>query len=168
MKRFLSMAIAVMMVLSLVPAMAEGAEYIPAPYTIAEGAKITDAYLEPVYYANENGPTIGVTTVGVLKVDGLYFKDANNNQQLDTFEDWRLPSEERAQAMVKTLTNEQKAAYIFNNLFCNPLVKTLDETKKEDGTIDPTKIVTELGWKPDENFESGIVKTVDWYLKKLG
>ena len=34
--------------------------------------------------------------------------------------------------------------------------------------IDPTKIVTELGWKPDENFESGIVKTVDWYLKKLG
>ena len=34
--------------------------------------------------------------------------------------------------------------------------------------IDPTKITTELGWKPDENFESGIVKTVDWYLKKLG
>ena len=34
--------------------------------------------------------------------------------------------------------------------------------------INPTKIVTELGWQPDENFESGIVKTVDWYLKKLG
>ena len=33
--------------------------------------------------------------------------------------------------------------------------------------IDPTKIVSELGWKPDENFESGIVKTVDWYLKTL-
>lgn len=142
MKRFLSMAIAVMMVLSLVPAMAEGAEYIPAPYAVAEGAKITDTYFEPVYYENENGPTIGVTTVGVLKVDGLYFKDANNNKQLDTFEDWRLPSEERAAAMVKTLTNDQKAAYIFNNLFCNPLVKTLAETKKEDGTIDPTKIVT--------------------------
>ncbi len=30
--------------------------------------------------------------------------------------------------------------------------------------IDPTKIVTELGWQPDENFDSGIVKTVDWYL----
>jgi len=25
---------------------------------------------------------------------------------------------------------------------------------------------TELGWKADENFDSGIVKTVDWYLKK--
>ena len=33
--------------------------------------------------------------------------------------------------------------------------------------IDPTKIMTELGWKPDENFDSGIVKTVDWYLKNL-
>ena len=34
--------------------------------------------------------------------------------------------------------------------------------------IDPTKIVTELGWQPDENFDSGIVKTVEWYLKKFG
>ena len=33
--------------------------------------------------------------------------------------------------------------------------------------IDPTKIVTELGWKPDENFDSGIVKTVEWYVKKV-
>ena len=32
--------------------------------------------------------------------------------------------------------------------------------------IDATKIETELGWKADENFESGIVKTVGWYLEK--
>lgn len=32
--------------------------------------------------------------------------------------------------------------------------------------IDATKIETELGWKADENFEAGILKTVDWYLKK--
>ena len=32
--------------------------------------------------------------------------------------------------------------------------------------IDATKIETELGWKADENFESGIVKTVEWFLKK--
>ena len=30
--------------------------------------------------------------------------------------------------------------------------------------IDATKIETRLGWKADENFESGIVKTVKWYL----
>jgi len=32
--------------------------------------------------------------------------------------------------------------------------------------IDATKIETQLGWKADENFESGIVKTVKWYLEK--
>ncbi len=32
--------------------------------------------------------------------------------------------------------------------------------------IDATKIETELGWKAEENFESGIVKTIEWYLNK--
>ncbi|AXY61093.1 MULTISPECIES: dTDP-glucose 4,6-dehydratase [Acinetobacter] len=30
--------------------------------------------------------------------------------------------------------------------------------------IDASKIATELGWKPQETFESGIRKTVEWYL----
>ena len=30
--------------------------------------------------------------------------------------------------------------------------------------IDATKITSELGWKPEETFESGIRKTVEWYL----
>ena len=30
--------------------------------------------------------------------------------------------------------------------------------------IDPTKICEELGWKPLENFDSGLRKTVEWYL----
>ena len=30
--------------------------------------------------------------------------------------------------------------------------------------IDATKIETELGWRADEDFESGIVKTVAWYM----
>ena len=34
--------------------------------------------------------------------------------------------------------------------------------------IDATKLENELGWKADENFNSGIGKTVKWYLKKYG
>ena len=34
--------------------------------------------------------------------------------------------------------------------------------------IDATKLENELGWKADENFDTGIVKTVDWYLTKYG
>lgn len=33
--------------------------------------------------------------------------------------------------------------------------------------IDASKIQRELGWVPQETFETGIVKTVDWYLKNL-
>jgi dTDP-glucose 4,6-dehydratase len=34
--------------------------------------------------------------------------------------------------------------------------------------IDPSKVTRELGWKPAESFESGIRKTVLWYLENQG
>ncbi|HAX7265853.1 TPA: dTDP-glucose 4,6-dehydratase [Escherichia coli] len=33
--------------------------------------------------------------------------------------------------------------------------------------IDASKIIDELGWKPQETFESGIRKTIGWYLNNL-
>ena len=33
--------------------------------------------------------------------------------------------------------------------------------------IDASKIENELGWEADENFETGIEKTIDWYLEKF-
>jgi dTDP-glucose 4,6-dehydratase len=32
--------------------------------------------------------------------------------------------------------------------------------------IDASKIENDLGWRADENFDSGIVKTIKWYLRK--
>ena len=32
--------------------------------------------------------------------------------------------------------------------------------------IDASKIENNLGWKADENFETGIQKTIEWYLNK--
>jgi dTDP-glucose 4,6-dehydratase len=32
--------------------------------------------------------------------------------------------------------------------------------------IDATKLENELGWEADENFDTGIIKTIDWYLDK--
>lgn len=34
--------------------------------------------------------------------------------------------------------------------------------------IDATKLENELAWKADENFDSGIVKTIQWYLDRNG
>ena len=31
--------------------------------------------------------------------------------------------------------------------------------------IDASKIEKELGWTPDETFESGLARTIDWYLE---
>ena len=32
--------------------------------------------------------------------------------------------------------------------------------------IDADKLSNNLGWRADENFETGIVKTLEWYLNK--
>jgi len=73
-----------------------------------------------------------------------------------------------------------------NNYIADKVCEILDEMKpKAEGSyrkqiayvedraghdrryaIDATKIERALGWRADENFESGIVKTVEWYLAK--
>ena len=83
--------------------------YIPAPYVLEEGEQIRDFYLEPVLFHNENGPTIGVTTCGVIVRDGLYFKDMDNDGILSPYEDWRLDDETRAKDMVAHLPLAQQA-----------------------------------------------------------
>ncbi len=47
-------------------------------------------------------------------------------------------------------------------------IKYVDDRAGHDFryAIDATKIKKELGWKPVENFETGILKTVDWYIDK--
>ena len=145
MKRIISFLAALMLVMSLIPA-AFAAEdgYIAAPYDPNE-VDPTATYLEPAFYANENGPTIGVTTVGVIVKDGLYFKDLNNNKELDPAEDWRLDAKTRAADLVSKLSLEDQAGFLFNALAITPGVPKLDMAKKEDGSINPAAIVTILG-----------------------
>lgn len=76
--------------------------------------------------------------------------------------------------------NERDNLYI-----ANTICEILDEIKPKETTyknlitfvkdrpghdfryaIDATKIESHLGWKADESFESGIRKTVDWYINK--
>ena len=63
----------------------------------------------------------------------------------------------------------------FINKICKILGKSPDDyisfVKDRQGhdfryAIDASKVENELGWKADENFETGIKKTIDWYLKK--
>lgn len=76
--------------------------------------------------------------------------------------------------------NERNNVYIANTI-CEILDKKAPKTasyktqitfvKDRPGhdfryAIDASKIENELGWKAKENFESGILKTVEWYLEK--
>lgn len=47
------------------------------------------------------------------------------------------------------------------------LIKYVADRKGHDlrYAIDPTKIEQELGWKPKYNFDTGIIQTIEWYLK---
>lgn len=114
--------------------------YIPAPYVLEEGESIHDFYLEPVLFHNENGPTIGVTTCGVIVRDGLYFKDMDNSGRLDPYKDWRLDDETRAKDMVAHLRLDQQAGLVLNTLWNTPLSMTRKEAEDEKGNIVPGKI----------------------------
>lgn len=99
------------------PSASTGVEdgYIPAPYTVSSEDELTSKFLESVFYENEDGPTIGVTLLGVIVQDGKYFRDLDNDQELDDFEDWRLDDQTRAEAMAAALTDEQLTHQVANN-----------------------------------------------------
>jgi len=73
----------------------------------------TDKVQANVKYArNENGPKLGYSEgsgVRILEMDGLAFKDLNQNGQLDKYEDWRLTPEERARDLASRMSIEQIA-----------------------------------------------------------
>ena len=133
--------------------------YIPAPYVLEEGEHINDMYLEPVLFHNENGPTIGVTTCGVIVQDGLYFKDMDNDGVLSPYEDWRNDNETRAKDMVAHLPLKQQAGLVLNTLWNTPLSMTREGAKDENGNIVHSKVFKR--YDPSEPIPKGILPGLD-------
>ena len=55
-------------------------------------------------------PQLEARVKNIIQVDGLSFKDLNDNGTLDPYEDWRLSAQERAEDLLSQMTAEQKAA----------------------------------------------------------
>ncbi len=71
--------------------------------------------------------------------------------------------------VVKTVCSilDRAMPSIYNNIDkYEELISYVDDRAGHDAryAIDATKIADKLGWTPDETFESGIYKTVHWYL----
>ena len=84
MKKIVSLLRACMLVLSLAPA------------ALAESAPAQ--------------PELVARVKDIIEVDGLQFKDLNDNGELDPYEDWRLSAEERADNLLSMMDADQKAA----------------------------------------------------------
>ena len=82
-RKIVSAALALVMVLCMLPALAE------------------DAPVQPELVARVKD---------IIEVDGLQFKDLNDNGELDPYEDWRLSAEERADNLLSMMDASQMAA----------------------------------------------------------
>ena len=54
----------------------------------------------------------------ILEVDGLKFKDMNDNGELDGYEDWRLDTEERITDLLAQMTVQEKAMLLYHVCTC--------------------------------------------------
>lgn len=64
------------------------------------------------FVGNEGGPTLGLSRssgVRIIYQNGLAFKDLNKDGKIDPYEDWRLPSDERAKDLASKMSIEQIA-----------------------------------------------------------
>lgn len=64
-------------------------------------------------------------------------------------------------------TNNEIVHFIVEKLgVSKDLIKYVSDRPGHDRryAIDPTKIMNELGWKPQYTFETGIVETIQWYI----
>ncbi len=82
-KRIVSLVLAALLALGVLPAAAEDA---------------------PVQ------PELEARVKDIIEVDGLQFKDLNDNGELDPYEDWRLTAEERADDLLSQMDIDQQAA----------------------------------------------------------
>lgn len=89
-------------------------------------------------YKNPNGPTITSVEQPILEIDGLYFKDIDRSGILKPFSDWRLSAHERAQALVKELSLEEKLGQLFVTSR-NPKTKEEEETD-ESGLLNESAV----------------------------
>lgn len=57
-------------------------------------------------------PVLGSRSAKLLELNGLKFKDLNRNEQLDKYEDWRLPADERSRDLLAKMSVEQKVGFM--------------------------------------------------------
>lgn len=80
-------------------------------------------------FKNEGGQTISTVDQPVIEKDGLYFKDIDGSGELKVFSDWRNTPQERAEALIKEMSTEEKIGQAFVTSR-NPFTKEIGQMEK--------------------------------------
>ncbi|MDD3253597.1 MAG: glycoside hydrolase family 3 N-terminal domain-containing protein [Lachnospiraceae bacterium] len=88
------------------------------------------------YFKNEHGPVIGTVSRNVIEQDGMYFKDIDGSGELKEYDDWRLPAADRARALTRNLTVEEKIGQLFISDWRMGLSQEDMDKRDESGLLD--------------------------------
>lgn len=115
------------------------------------------------YYKNENGPVIGIAGCPVIEQEGMYFKDITGDGRLTVYKDWRRSPRERAEALAKELSSDEKIGLLFVNSWKMGIYQE-DKTK-----VDSTGLLNEEIVEQDESIFN-VEKTygTTYTLKEMG
>ena len=72
-----------------------------------------------IIHAEESVSEVETRVKEIIQLDGKEFRDLNANGELDPYEDWRLPVEERVEDLVSKMTVEEKAGLMLISTFNN-------------------------------------------------
>ena len=85
-------------------------------------------------------PQIVATVKDVITVDGLQFKDLNDNGELDVYEDWRADIEDRITDLLSQMTLKEKSMLLYHICTCSDNTgvdfTNPDTLYKQDDTYD--------------------------------
>ena len=96
----------------------------------------------PVLAEDAQQPQIVATVKNVITVDGLQFKDLNNNGELDVYEDWRVDTEDRITDLLSQMTVKEKTMLLYHICTCSDNTgvdfSNPDTLYLQEGTYDGT------------------------------
>ena len=96
----------------------------------------------------------------------LIFTKGKNGETYNIGGDFEISNIDLAYTIIKIF--DKKKSYPVG--FSNKQIEFVNDRPGHDFrySIDFSKIKNSLGWKPKTNFEEGILKTINYYLKKHG
>ncbi|MCL7749713.1 glycoside hydrolase family 3 protein [Halalkalibacter alkaliphilus] len=85
---------------------------------------------------NHKQPELEVRSKKIIEVDGLKFKDLNNDGKLNPYEDWRLSPKERAENLVSLMNIDEKVGMMLINTRQMGLSQEDKSKTSHDGVLD--------------------------------